>query len=309
MTFRLSARGVLLSLALAACTKYTVPTGAPLVAGSRIERIDVEGAKREYVLHLPKDFDAHSRLPLVLVLHGYGGNAAGMERESRLSLIADSARFIVAYPNGVKGIVGGRHWTPMRDRDADVTFLSNLIDTLTRRYGVDSARVYVAGFSNGAVMTYWLGSVLSQRLAAIGAVAGTIGRRGEDGRMQMIPAPAHPLSVVVIHGLHDDVMPYDSTHAVNRARGAGAISAPGAVAFWRTHNECAPTPRVDTVGGGTTVHELYGPCARGTAVAFYTVTNATHLWETLDGHDKDGRPFGVDAGDLLWRFFSDKRLQ
>ncbi len=67
-------------------------------------------------------------------------------------------------PSGAKGN-GPRHW-----EEEDVTFISELIDTLEAAYNIDPTRIYANGLSNGGGMAFVLSCMLSDRIAAVGMV-------------------------------------------------------------------------------------------------------------------------------------------
>src|SRR5262245_525856 len=54
------------------------PSGPALKPGTYNQKIMSGGAARTYILHVPPGYDGSQALPLVLVLHGFGGNAASM---------------------------------------------------------------------------------------------------------------------------------------------------------------------------------------------------------------------------------------
>jgi polyhydroxybutyrate depolymerase len=60
----------------------------------------------------------------------------------------------------------------------DVAFLDALLDDLAGAYRVDPRRVFATGMSNGAMMAYRLASELSERIAAVAPVAGTMATEG-----------------------------------------------------------------------------------------------------------------------------------
>ena len=74
--------------------------------------ISHDGLIREYVLHVPESFNADESVPLVFNLHGGSGTATGQSYVSEMDQVADSAGFIVVYPQG--SIVNGySYWNSM----------------------------------------------------------------------------------------------------------------------------------------------------------------------------------------------------
>src|SRR6202035_2271000 len=92
---------------------------------------------------------------------------------------ADAKGFVTVYPNGT-GLGPVQTWNAggfvkgIESRADDVAFLKTLLDDVATRVNVDPKRVYACGMSNGAMMCYRLAAELSDRIAAIAPVAGTI---------------------------------------------------------------------------------------------------------------------------------------
>ena len=125
--------------------------------------------QRAYRLFVPPGYDGRARLPLVLDLHGSGGNAAGQARTSGLETLSASERFIVATLEAE----GARWNVPVQDgRPDDVAYVGDVITHVAARVCTDETRVYVTGFSGGGRMSSLLGCRLGSRIAAIAPVAG-----------------------------------------------------------------------------------------------------------------------------------------
>src|SRR5271165_1129168 len=154
--------------------------------------ITVSGMIRSYIVHVPKGHDQKA-LPVVLALHGATMNGAMMAWFSDLNRKADEAGFVAVYPNGT-GSRSSLFWnggnccgSAMQNKVDDVAFVSALLDDLMRAYPVDVQRVYATGMSNGAIMAYRLALELSDRIAAIAPVAGSVGTE--------ISQPKRPVSI------------------------------------------------------------------------------------------------------------------
>lgn len=249
-----------------------------LVPGDSYRTLQVDGGERTYLLHLPPAFARrhHPPLPVLLVLHGSGTNGSWLRQQTELDRAADRRHFAVAYPDG-SGSFGyafldwptGDTTAAMRaDVHANIAFIDSLVHTLARIPGLDSTRVYAAGLSNGAIMTYTLGCARANELAGIAIVAGEM----PDTACRA----ARPLPVLVIHGTADDVIPYDNHGAREPGETLAYLSDPEASAFWARRDGCAWPPRRTT--HGHVIREDWKACSPGTAVTFYTVVGGTHEW-------------------------------
>lgn len=143
---------------------------------------------RRYITYVPSNYDELTKdggkLPLVLVLHGYGATMTGIAEESRWYDLAEKNGFLVVFANGMNRDVPmmGNVPSPMwmggsfgqlgaaigLDPKTDVNFLNQLLDDMEDTYAVDTAREYVTGHSNGSMMTWEMAIQNTDRFAAIG---------------------------------------------------------------------------------------------------------------------------------------------
>ncbi|MFP5356346.1 MAG: alpha/beta hydrolase family esterase, partial [Gemmatimonadota bacterium] len=142
-----------------------------------------DGRTRRYVVRVPARIARSNALvPMVIVLHGGGGNASNAESMTGFTRKAEREGFIVVYPEGTaRGRVPLLTWNAghccghaMEQRVDDVGFINALIDKLQSTHRIDPDRIYVTGMSNGGMMSHRLGIELSQRIAAIGPVVGAV---------------------------------------------------------------------------------------------------------------------------------------
>ncbi len=214
-----------------------------------------DGLQRNYRLHLPTGYSADQEYPLVFNLHGFTSDALQQEFYSGMNAVADTAGFIVCYPNGVNNAwnVG---WSFGSTAD-DVGFIENLIQELAENYGIDTTRVYSCGMSNGGFMSYRLACELNDRIAAIASVTGGM----FSGYLPQCE-PGRPVPILEIHGTADDVVPYDGTPNVN-------APVETTVNFWADNNGCAampdgiPLPNTAPNDGSTAERFDYPGCAAG----------------------------------------------
>src|SRR5690606_7490879 len=104
------------------------------------------GLSRTYRLFVPAGYDGRTRLPLVLDLHGSGGNAAGQARTSRFEALAEREGVLVATLQAMNS----RWNVPVADgRPDDVQYAADVIDHVGTLACLDAGRVYAIGFSGG----------------------------------------------------------------------------------------------------------------------------------------------------------------
>jgi polyhydroxybutyrate depolymerase len=266
--------------------------------------LTAEGRERTYLLHLPPAYDGKRLLPVVIVLHGGGGNAEGAVRMTGFSAKADREGFVVVYPNGTgrlktrlltwnSGNCCG--WAMDKNVD-DVGFIRALIDELVKTRAVDPKRVYVTGMSNGGMMTYRLGCELSDKIAAIAPVAGAL----DVDNCQ----PANPVSVIIFHGTADEHVLYNGGEPIRKADRHFRVdkSVSYAVSFWVKHNGCLESPQRSEKGHIRT--EIYSGGKDGAEVVVYTINGGGHAWPGGEAYLLGTEPTReISATDLMWDFF------
>jgi len=302
LVFIVTAIGSLLGLAFAA-----VAADRESRSSGQRQTLIHNGVGRSYVVRAPGELASDNGLvPLVLVLHGGGGNAGNAERMTGFTDKAGREGFIVAYPEGT-GRRNNRFLTwnaghccgyAMDKRVDDVGFISALIDKLIESYPVDPKRVYATGMSNGGMMTHRLGIELSSRFAAIAPVAGTL--FGDEKR------PEHSVSAIMLNGMLDKSVPYHGGPPGGRFTGAwdGKPVKPALeqAAFWASADGCANSPVKDDQVAFT---RWQYHCPSGRAVELYLVNDNGHAWPGgQQGSRMGDKPSSTLNGtDVIWGFF------
>jgi len=263
------------------------------------------GQKREYLLYVPQGSDRGKPTPLVISLHGGALWGAAQKAISQWNRVAEGQGFIVVYPSGTKGD-GPRAWHMDQERGLprDVTFISELIDTLEAAYNIDPTRIYADGLSNGGGMSFVLSCTLSDRIAAVGMV----------GAAQLLPwtwcTDHRPVPMIAFHGTADRFAPYDGGRSPV-APDYQFPSIPAWTANWARRNRCETSPVESVVAADVTRLE-YTHCADDAAVVLYTIQGGGHTWP-------GGKPMvewalgptsrSVDATSLMWAFFREHPLR
>ena len=156
----------------------------------------VEGVERTAGLYVPSNYDDSKRWPLIVFLHGGGGNGdnngnAINERFNRQSLVQEIRKYperfpaLVAFPRCPKGKIWSpvpadpvqsswrleRHGrNPVPDAEDHIT---SLIDAVIADLSVDKDRVVVTGFSMGGEGSIRYAALHPERIAAVASAAGT----------------------------------------------------------------------------------------------------------------------------------------
>lgn len=263
--------------------------------------------KRSYLLHVPPSYDAKQRTPVVLALHGAGMNSGMMAHFCQLNKKSDAVGFLVVYPNGT-GVgplqtwnAGGWPKDMAASKPDDVCFIRSALDDLASVANVDKKRVYATGLSNGGMMAYRLAAELSDRIAAIAPVAGTMTLK------EITPLRAVP--VLHLHGTDDKMVPYHRP-ADRSPRFIWLQSVEDSASAWAKFNGCVGPVKVEDlprrIDDGTKVIRKHFGVGRDQAeVIVYAIAGGGHTWPGVEP------PVGflgkstqnISANDVIWEFF------
>ena len=181
----------------------TIAHTDPLGPGDHTRTLMIGEQKRTYLVHIPPKYDPKTPTPVVLALHGALMNGPMMVWFSGLNKTSDEAGFIVVYPSGMNLLwnAGGFTEKLAKGKADDVGFIGKLLDDLDTVVKVDEKRIYACGMSNGGMMCYRLAAELSDKIAAIAPVAGTIAI--DESK------PKRPVPVIHFHGTKDSFVPFE----------------------------------------------------------------------------------------------------
>jgi len=283
-----------------------------LSAGDHTRTLTVGGQKRTYLVHVPKKYDPKTPTPVVLALHGAAMDGSMMVWFSGLNKKADDSGFIVVYPSGT-GVGPFRTWNAggfsgkMAEGKADdVAFIGKLLDDLGTVVTVDEKRVYACGMSNGGMMCYRLAAELSDRIAAIAPVAGTIAI--EESK------PKRAVPVIHFHGSKDGIVPFEMA----KGKSPSFMKLKGveeSVQTWVKLNSCDENPKTETISKDgdemKVTRKTYGNGKDGAEVVLIVIEEGGHTWPgqppPVGFIGKSAK--NVSANDLMWEFFQKHKLK
>lgn len=297
-----------------------ISAAPPHLTSSVTGRLKAGGLLRTYRLYVPKAFNKSKPVPLIIALHGGGGSGENMEAFTvgRFNELAEQEGFLVVYPDAVKYRLAKRNWNDgrgilrypaQRDNVDDVGFIRALIDKLIAEYNVDPHRVYATGPSNGGIMTLRLGCELSDKLAAIAPVIGSIAEP-----LAATCRPTHALPMLMINGTDDPLISWEGgyVHFLKQQLGK-VVSVADTVNFWVKRDGCALPPEVSRLpdldpDDGTRIRrEIYPSCQEGLAVILYAVEGGGHTWPGAYQYASPSlvglTSQDINACDVIWGFF------
>ncbi len=269
--------------------------------------LGASGARR-FRLYRPPGVSFDERLPLLLMLHGCGQDAASFAASTRMNAVAARERFFVLYveQDRLANPQGCWNWfgTDSRRAYGEAALIVNALDQACLLYRVDRTRVAVAGLSAGASMAALLATRYPERFKAVamhsgvppGTAHSTLSALGAmHGHRATRPLPAAATAptafppLLVIHGSADTV--------VAPRNGLAAAEA------WAAAAGARPVP-ARVVQRGTrypmTVTEFKH---RGSVAATRVeVAGLGHAWSGAAAGQAFSDPRGPDASRLVWAF-------
>ena len=266
-------------------------------------KLVVFGKTRTYLLYVPERYHPSVPAPLVISIHGYAEWPAHQMEISRWNELADQYGFLVVYPSGTRFPLRWRTRAEVgsaADPMPDVTFIAELIDTLERDYNIDPKRIYANGLSNGGGMSFVLSCELSQRIAAVGLVAGAYLTPWEACN------PSRPVPAILFHGTADPIVPYQG--GPSRSFDLPFPVIPEWVNALARHRGCNSTPReLQPLGRVRGVQ--YTGCSAD--VVFYTIEGGGHTWpggKAIPRWIAGTTTYDIDATRMMWDFFQQHPL-
>jgi polyhydroxybutyrate depolymerase len=266
-----------------------------------------DGETREYLVHVPRGYRPDHPTPVLMALHGGGGDADFQADDSHYKLISKSegAGFIAVFPNGYSRLPSGMLATwnagtccgaAQKNNVDDVGYLKEVILRLERQANVDRNRVFVTGMSNGALMSWRLACELPTMIRGIAPVEGT------DNTAHC--NPARPVAVIQFHSLDDDHIPFSGGKGVKALTDTAFTSVVATQAKWVAIDHAQHAPRrVLTVAGAHC--DLHAAKSGGAPVELCVTDTGGHSWP--GGGAQQGRKqpsMAISANDLMWNFFS-----
>ncbi len=282
-------KAIRLAVTALAVLAFAGLTAAPAVAddGAALMRrtLKHDGAERVYYVFVPPGLaDKTKPAPLVVALHDGGGRAERFARLTRLSEAATRAGFIVVYPEGIE-----QHWNDGRSRVGfetfvrntdDVGFIKAMIDEIAKGlHAIDAKRVFALGMSNGGMMAIRLACEASDRFVGVASVAANM-----PDRMEHRCRPSAPVSLMMIHGTNDTMVPFRGGDVRSGLKRMGRVmSTEDTAEFFAQRNGCAltavptPVPNKSTEDSTETIRLEYPEC-RDSRVVVYQVDRGGHTW-------------------------------
>ncbi len=156
---------------------------------------------------LPVGYEPRYAYPLVVFLHGQGGNdeqilrlAPRLSRRNYVSIGLRGPLAAEARSDGHPGFSwGDGNWDTFIE-----DYLLRAVEQTRRTYHIHSERIYLAGYGEGATLAYRLGLTFPERLAGVISLNGAMPR---PARPLLRLPEVRQLSVFIGHGIANAIVP------------------------------------------------------------------------------------------------------
>ena len=279
-----------------------------------------QGIDRKYLLH-NEIIANYKPAPMVIVLHGYrregqlvhGEDKLDNQLFAELDKLAEIENFITIYPMTVKGrwnLFSSEEDTFLTDSGEaidDVGYINELIALLINQKIADPSRIYLTGFSDGAILSYRLLCEHDQPFAAAAPLMGSMHQDHHDNC-----TPGHLPAVLVIAGTLDRILPYDGWIY----KSGREVSIPETVELWRKLHGCQGQTselieNISTSDHSQTAHRIWTDCIQENAVQLLRVEGGGHQvpskkpsperWIEKFGYRNED----FEAANEIWSFFKE----
>lgn len=275
----------------------------------KFAQMTLDGTMRQYKVYEPKNL--HKKAKLVVLLHGLGANMNAFDATS-WPQIADTANILLLAPEAlpyqsimgeINGVFNSGLKIPLtllgqiaiNGKVQDLVFIDALIDSVIKNYSVDTQRIFMTGFSNGAFMAHRYAIEKGSRLAAMASVSGTRALSLGD---QM----PKPLPMAHFHGTADSLVQWDGYISLSGLIGDHlAIGVDSLISFWKEVNGIIGDADSFLIGGENQLHLLhviFGGKDSPNPVELYLIEKGRHKYYD---YVQTGNSF--DTGYLTWLFF------
>lgn len=233
--------------------------------------------EREFLIHVPDDYDPETAVPLVITFHGFNEGAERHAASSEFIGLSDDEGFVVVIPQGRGSNPSWRVSAAANRRSrSDTQFARDLIQFMQAHLNIDSDRIYITGFSMGGGLANRIACDLSEVVAAVAPVAGAYQPDDECEPQQSVP-------MITLHGLVDNTTPFNGGD--NRPHVGDLYE------VWAGWNECTAEPVDAALDDGVNA-QTWMECRNNATVTVITYDDLGHFF-----------PEGGAA--LIWEFFEE----
>ena len=253
-------------------------------SGLETNSISVNQTTRTYLTYWPSV--TSGLVPVIIDFHGGAGTAEVQYVTSNFVEIADREGILVVYPQA--DVRAGSVWNTLHSEEGnkvagvdDFGFIAAIIESLDSNPNIDTSRIYVSGYSNGAAMAYQIACHLNNDIAGFVVMSGLFPLEVEYPCDIMHETPG-----IIINGTSDYERPMTGIEGY-------ALPVREAASWWATQNGSTQESTIQDRNIERTTYETLS----GTQIQLFIVEGGGHDWFTFDVDD-------MPMNEFIWEFLS-----
>jgi polyhydroxybutyrate depolymerase len=227
---------------------------------------------RPAAIFLPTNYSPEVPVPLLINIHGYGGQSDEFSSYTHLQVAAKERGLAYIAPDGTSDSLRNQFWNASTAccnfnniAVDDVAYIKSLIDEASQKVSIDEKRIYLFGYSNGHFMGY---KFLCSTKGIVAAVAGLAGATNDA-------CSGSPANILHIHGTTDETILYSG----GALFGNKYPSVDETLAQWAEINSCTDSSEIDfdliqSMVGDETTNRTYS-CSKAD-LELWQINNGLH---------------------------------
>lgn len=286
---------------------FAKSASTPIPPGDYVHTVDIAGETietartRSYYLHVPNSYDNTTAVGLLILFPADGETARDFLKETGFLSFTDKEGLIVVVPDAYSEGMKWNNGVTKTSGPDDVLFMKALLQKMKDNFKIDATKVFLSGKGTGGIMAYQTAASLGDQIAAVGVYGASVGYRAESGATpKTIPSPVTPVSVIAIHGMDDEQIPYGNTKKAKNAA-AGYLTFDESEYFWKTAIGCAENLQSRQTKHDHLLWHTWTSCGNGTELKTISIWTGTSTWP--DGTAKiKGISVDIGATQVIWEF-------
>ncbi len=284
------------------------PKTTPTPPGDYVMTIDVEGetieaaVTRSYTLHVPVSYTGDDPVPLFIAIPDSGMTGKKFEKAAALTQYTDGGvGSILVLPDAYGEKLAWNNGIQTGSGANDILFIQTLITRLQEIHNIDPHRIYLIGFGQGGILAYQAAATMANEVAGVGVVGASVGYRAEKGAdPTMIQPNIAPVSVIMIHGMRDEVIPF-SLGKNAKKNDAGYQTFDQSEAYWVKALGCEGSPKVKITRNEHIIRHAWEGCNGGSSLQSISINTGTHTWFQSVKATESKKP-SISASEAIFSF-------
>lgn len=188
----------------------------------------------------------------------------------------------------------------------DLAFIDRVLDKVEFEYSVEPTRVYAVGLSEGGLMDFRLGCLMSERIAAIATVGAEL-----PEPLSKACLPSHSIPLMMVNGTADPVFHYKGGD--DRQLRITTLSAEASAKTWAKLSNCDEKSKHSEVppmvSGDKQIHvEEFAACQQDGRVILYSLEGAGNTWPRGEQYEPESKVGKVsndfETNGSIWKFLN-----